>query len=773
MIPYFAIIKDSFREAIASRVLWLIFIALTIILAAIAPLTLVERAAYQLSPSEFNNPQEFVRALISEGQAEELTPSKHIWRLLPEDLTARLSEEVTGNASSRRRGLFRRLTDELNQLMQRPEFYDQDAWQGYVVSASAKEMLAKPIKSLDREEIGRRNRLVFDAAYSDFVSDSVAKAMYLKYAFYQFETALPMTADQAGQIVRSLVSGSVTLIVGYLGIFVTIIVTASIVPQTFEHGAIDLLLSKPVSRSFLLVTKFFGGCAFITLMATYFMVGLWLIVGLRYDVWMDGLWQSIPLFLFWFAIYYSVSTLCGVVWRNAIVSVVMAIIFWGVCFFVGAAKSIWENIFLNSSRAAVVMKTNEGVIVTNKSGESFEWLDESNDWGGIFRKPPGGPPNMGANYPLLGPVYDGKTDRLIAVSLPFRRPGRRGMSFGGGAGNLVVGTAAESWKRKAGVAIPRDMNAMYLDSQQKLVLVGPGGIQRFSGDPGVEHVPFKVFGFDLGKTNDAGKFVNLSPDVASEWQGETTSAINRQNDSIAVYSDDTIYSLARDKDADSESAAYQLIQSKTIDKDLSAIGGIAGGVIALAFQDATFQAFDAQTLEPVTESLSLDKELPKAIVGDPNGKTLAIVTHNGSLWVYDIANKELSQPSVQGQGNISAASITSSNSILVADRYPRVLEYELESFKIQSRYEPERSVPELIYHWGVEPLYTVFPKPGELNNMVNYLLTDNSSSALDGHNDTLQAERVIIDIWTPIWSNLAFLAAMLLCGCIYVSRKDF
>ena len=37
----------------------------------------------------------------------------------------------------------------------------------------------------------------------------------------------------------------------------------------------------------------------------------------------------------------------------------------------------------------------------------------------------------------------------------------------------------------------------------------------------------------------------------------------------------------------------------------------------------------------------------------------------------------------------------------------------------------------------------------------------------------LSTERVVLDIWEPIWSNLAFLAVMLTVTCVYVARKDF
>jgi hypothetical protein len=31
----------------------------------------------------------------------------------------------------------------------------------------------------------------------------------------------------------------------------------------------------------------------------------------------------------------------------------------------------------------------------------------------------------------------------------------------------------------------------------------------------------------------------------------------------------------------------------------------------------------------------------------------------------------------------------------------------------------------------------------------------------------------VLNIWEPIWSNLAFLTVMLTLNCVYVSRKDF
>jgi hypothetical protein len=59
-----------------------------------------------------------------------------------------------------------------------------------------------------------------------------------------------------------------------------------------------------------------------------------------------------------------------------------------------------------------------------------------------------------------------------------------------------------------------------------------------------------------------------------------------------------------------------------------------------------------------------------------------------------------------------------------------------------------------------------------MDNVVNYLLTGSESVSLGVGND-LQVSRPRLDIWGPIWSNLAFIAVVVGLGCLYTHRKDF
>jgi hypothetical protein len=80
---------------------------------------------------------------------------------------------------------------------------------------------------------------------------------------------------------------------------------------------------------------------------------------------------------------------------------------------------------------------------------------------------------------------------------------------------------------------------------------------------------------------------------------------------------------------------------------------------------------------------------------------------------------------------------------------------------------------EMVYRYALRPVYTVFPKPGELDNLVSYLLNKEETVAMGGDSQDLAAARVKLNIWEPVWSSLACLGVVLAIGSIYVHYKDF
>jgi ABC-type transport system involved in multi-copper enzyme maturation permease subunit len=107
------------------------------------------------------------------------------------------------------------------------------------------------------------------------------------------------------------------------------IVTAFFIPNMLRKGTVDLLVTKPVHRWTLLVFKFIGGLSFMFLTTAAVVIGVWLAFGLRTGLWSHGFLLSIFVLTLQFAIFYSVSTLLGVVTRSPIVAILGTIAFWG------------------------------------------------------------------------------------------------------------------------------------------------------------------------------------------------------------------------------------------------------------------------------------------------------------------------------------------------------------------------------------------------------------------------------------------------------------
>jgi ABC-type transport system involved in multi-copper enzyme maturation permease subunit len=355
MRAYLAVVQDSFREALASRVLWVLLILITLLLAVLAPLGYRQQATRELTDGDVRDWPHFLEHVAE--QSRRPGPAQHIVSQLDASVGRRVSEfQVPGDGELGRALEMLRLIGEfrngLNQRMLQRDFYDADAWGDIrLAGEEARELAAQSPDSLTDEDVGRLNRLRLEAAFPEYLAPSLPTSVKFCYLGYDFGQPLPLRKADFKRVLDSIVQWVTRWLVGTLGVLVAILVTASIVPQTFDPGSLNLLLSKPVWRSLLFLSKFLGGCAFILLNASYLVFGLWLILGARFGLWDPRILLSIPVYVFMFAVYYTVSALAGLLWRNAIVSVVMTILFWAACFVVGVSKSGVEQLVLDKMRS--------------------------------------------------------------------------------------------------------------------------------------------------------------------------------------------------------------------------------------------------------------------------------------------------------------------------------------------------------------------------------------------------------------------------------------
>lgn len=111
-------------------------------------------------------------------------------------------------------------------------------------------------------------------------------------------------------------------------IFLALISTVSVFPEFTKGGAIEISLSKPVSRVKLFLTKYIG-CLFFVALQSSLLAGLvfWAI-GRELGYWNWSVFWVIPIITFAFSLIHCVQVLMGILTRSSLASLLTGICFW-------------------------------------------------------------------------------------------------------------------------------------------------------------------------------------------------------------------------------------------------------------------------------------------------------------------------------------------------------------------------------------------------------------------------------------------------------------
>lgn len=118
------------------------------------------------------------------------------------------------------------------------------------------------------------------------------------------------------------------LVFGTGGILLALIATANFIPNFLERGTINTVLAKPLSRRSLFMAKYLGGLIFVFIQAAIFVGLIFLVVGVRWKVWMFGFLMCIPLFVLLFSYLYCISAYVAVKSKSAIAAVLVTLVVW-------------------------------------------------------------------------------------------------------------------------------------------------------------------------------------------------------------------------------------------------------------------------------------------------------------------------------------------------------------------------------------------------------------------------------------------------------------
>ncbi|HZN03921.1 MAG TPA: ABC transporter permease [Candidatus Polarisedimenticolia bacterium] len=128
---------------------------------------------------------------------------------------------------------------------------------------------------------------------------------------------------EANQLVRGI-QIAVTWTLYPIGVMLAVFATASLVPHMLEKGTIDLLLSKPVSRPVLFVSRYLGALLVAGANLFYFVGGVGVILAIKTGVWNGGFFLSGLLMTVYFGALLAFLVLIGVLLRSTTIGIMSA-----------------------------------------------------------------------------------------------------------------------------------------------------------------------------------------------------------------------------------------------------------------------------------------------------------------------------------------------------------------------------------------------------------------------------------------------------------------
>jgi ABC-2 type transport system permease protein len=112
--------------------------------------------------------------------------------------------------------------------------------------------------------------------------------------------------------------------VSYLLVLIFCIISAaSFIPSMTDKGTVDLILSKPLSRVNILLSKYLGAVIFVGISLVYFIGAIWLILSLKSGFWNFNFLITIVSLTFSFAVMYSIVVLIGLTTQSSVIAILV------------------------------------------------------------------------------------------------------------------------------------------------------------------------------------------------------------------------------------------------------------------------------------------------------------------------------------------------------------------------------------------------------------------------------------------------------------------
>lgn len=830
MRPYLAIIADSFRSAFASRILWVALATIYIFLIALAPIGYREVFTTRFSWLDFANGTRMKAMLaraIDEPTNEE-TPAGRIARQLPDELQRNLQKVAQGQEVRIHLHIF---ADGLNAMLESDDWYDREVWRAVPQLRELRELEQLAPEAISESLRQRRARLRIEAALPGVFENRGARSIELTYAGYAFPAVFPVEKAQFQLLLNHFALRLIIdWVLGFVMIFLGILVTAAIIPDMLQPGSLHLLLSKPVSRPLLFLAKFVGGCAFVFVCVSQLIIGLWLISGVRLDMWNGRLLWCIPVCVFLFAVFYSVSAVAGLRWRSPILAIGLANLFGAACLVISFAGWLSDSFVTEGDRITGLTVAGDQLVAATRDGHLRRFDRPTRQWINLF------PDEPGRNDRVLPPVL--LSDGRIATA---RVRGGRVNLFGSGATPLLLLGPEPGGTLEPLIELPVGTSDLYALGDGGLLalnsgdlMVAPAQVLRppaeepgdaaaaegsaREGAPAADGASASAAGGEaaasegplalplggwlprlikmMGGPSDG--FISVLPEQVTLVAPHSV-GMSPGGERLFVYSGDRLMRLDRDRQHDpAEPPRWTLAaQTETVAATQVVWLRVLDDRVVLLRSDEPPLFFDA-SLQPLAPPKPIGApQSPKVNAAEALAElkivsavscwgvgAVAVLAGDGGVWLVstDERGRVLAEP-LEGTREVEALYWDEAmHRLWVAHHIDRVSAWELfdrrsstgDATAAHRRILSER--PALrgwrwVDHYLVTPLRFVTPQTAELGETIATIVSGENAMQLPlaAGETTVHRYRV----WRPVLTCGAFILVMLTVGCAYFTRTDF
>ena len=784
MKPYWAVIFDSFHAALSSRVLWVAFLAIWLLLAALAPIGYQEVFTTNFQGRDFYNGTQ-LKAMLARGlvdPAAKDTPVARIAAAMPEDLRRQLTRVGDGDEVRIRLNL---LADALNELLDGDQaWYDAQAWRGTVRLKELRELDAAEDGELSEVLRRRRGRLRIEAALPGVFEGRSARSIALTYAGMEFPASFAIDKTQFVSLINQwVVPTIINWLLGFILVFLGILVTARIVPDMLQPGSLHLLLSKPVSRTLLFLSKFIGGCAFVFLCVVQLVVGLYLVAGLRLDVWNVRMLWCIPVSVFLFAVFYSVSAVAGLRWRSPILAIGLTCMFGLFCFVIGFIGGLFDGLVTRPQAIQHVVAVGDGFIGSTRGGGLVRLDRGENRWDEIVES------DAMSFDRILAPI---KLDSLRVATARVRNG--RINPFGSGSLDLLVLSETEDWRPEPSLRLPT--------STTRLIRVGDGEVAAMNSNSLAVTDRSSILDAAgeeaAGEDSDAKATSGADQDDKANWLAKLTSmmggatkgfhpllpprmalaqprglVVNEGGDVMIVLSRGRLTRLQRpDQD---DGGIWTVVAERQLEGDASRkfVIALSGNVLMVAWPDSAAELLDAADLTTLAEIEMPSSLIPVELIGLGDDKRFALVSSDARCRIATVDKTPAATlgSALHLKEVESIAYAPADSSLLVVHHIDELDVLDADTLEVRESIRPSLARWRLADRYLITPLRTLTPQTGELGETIAAMVSGKSAVAIQEGGEESQLVRY--HMVRPIASCAGFIAFMLTIGCVYFARRDF